>query len=298
MIHKKLNEIYRKSKKINIDDNFRMVIMSDCHRGIGNNNDNFFKNKNIFKAALNYYYKNNYMYIELGDGDDLLECKNYKDVINTYLDIFKYLKKFHDKSKLVMIYGNHDIKKKDKKFLEDNLYKYYDEKNKKDEILLSGLIAYESLILEYKAQEIFLIHGHQVDILNGLFLSFSKVLVKYLWRILEFVGANDPTEGAKNNEVIKKVEKRLESWGIKNNKIVISGHTHRAVLSKVGYSLYFNDGCCIHPNGITCLEIENGKIALIKWELDVNDEGDFFVKRKILSGSEKLLDYVKWSKQR
>ena len=28
---------------------------------------------------------------------------------------------------------------------------------------------------------------------------------------------------------------------------------------------YFNDGCCIYTNGITCLEIDKGIIRLIKW---------------------------------
>ena len=48
--------LYKKSRKINIDDNTKLVIMSDCHRGAEDNYDNFLKNKNIFEAALLYYY--------------------------------------------------------------------------------------------------------------------------------------------------------------------------------------------------------------------------------------------------
>lgn len=29
---------------------------------------------------------------------------------------------------------------------------------------------------------------------------------------------------------------------------------------------YFNDGCCVYTNGITCLEIDRGSIRLVKWQ--------------------------------
>ena len=50
---------------------------------------------------------------------------------------------------------------------------------------------------------------------------------------------------------------------------MIAGHTHRPVYPNVGENLYFNDGTCIHPDGITCIEIENGKITLVKWALEL-----------------------------
>ena len=36
---------------------------------------------------------------------------------------------------------------------------------------------------------------------------------------------------------------------------------------------FFNDGSCVHPRNITGIEIENGKISLIKWLIDTNDDG-------------------------
>ena len=42
-MNKKLDKIFEKSKKLVIDDNSKIVIMSDCHRG----DDNFIKNQNI-----------------------------------------------------------------------------------------------------------------------------------------------------------------------------------------------------------------------------------------------------------
>ena len=73
---KKLDRIFKKSKRIPINDNTKIVIMSDCHRGSGNNHDNFIKNEKIFESALRYYYINNFTYIELGDGDEMWEVSN------------------------------------------------------------------------------------------------------------------------------------------------------------------------------------------------------------------------------
>lgn len=288
---KKLDHIFNNSKKIEINDDTKIVIMSDIHRGAGDNYDNFLKNKNIFKSALNYYYKNNFTYIELGDGDDLWEVKNYKDIIEIHLDTFKIMKTFYDDNRLIMIYGNHDLSKKNENILKKYFYTYYDNKTQKEEPLFYGLEVFESLILEYKNKNIFLIHGHQVDFLNGTIWWMSKLLVRYMWRILEFMGVNDPTGSAKNNDIIKRAEKKLELWSKESNNIIIAGHTHRAIFPKRGYSLYFNDGSCIHPNGITCIEIENGYITLVNWAFEINDEGAIYVKRKVIDGKEKISNF-------
>ena len=290
---KKLDKIFKKSKIMEIDDNTKLVIMSDCHRGAGDNFDNFIKNRNIFLYALTYYYDNGFTYVELGDGDEMWEVKDYKNIIEEHISTFLKLKRFYDSDRLIMIYGNHDIDKKIPEVLSKYFYRYYDKLLKQKKTLLKGLKVEESLILKYDKYDIFLIHGHQVDFLNGRFWKLSRFLVRYVWRFFERVGVKDPTSAAKNNEVIKKIEKRLEKWSIENNKILISGHTHRATFPKVGQSLYFNDGSCIHPNGITALEIENGNITLVKWLFELNEEGIVFVKRNILDGSEKIIDFFK-----
>ena len=283
-----LDKLYHNSRIININDKSKYVIMSDCHRGNGDNYDDFLKNQNIFRAALNYYYQNGFTYIELGDGDELWEVKKYDEIINAHLDVFKLLKKYFDEGRLIMIYGNHDIVKEDCSVLEKYFYTYYDEDSKEKKALLNGFIVEESLVLKYKGNNIFLLHGHQVDLISGTFWKMSRFLVRYIWRPLTNVGVNDLTSAAKNNQVSKYVEKKLQNWSKKNNTIVISGHTHRPIFPKNGDSLYFNDGSCIHPNGITCLEVDNGCICLVRWELSVNNQGIIYSERKVLAGKEKI----------
>lgn len=288
---KKLDKIFEKAKRIKIDDKTKIVIMSDCHRGSGDNYDNFLKNKNIYETALLHYYKNGYTYIELGDGDDMWEVRNYYDIVEEHISVFKLLKKFHDSSRLIMIYGNHDISKRSKKNLEKYFYRYYDKTTQREVNLLQGLLVHESLILNYNEYDIFMIHGHQVDLLNGIFWRLSRFLVRHIWKNFELIGIRAPTSAAKNYSVRKNVEKRLEKWSRKNNKILIAGHTHRPIFPKVGQGLYFNDGSCIHPNGITCLEIENGNIALVKWLFHLEQGRLISVERVVLEKKENIINF-------
>lgn len=290
---RKLNKIYSLSKRIPINKNSKIIIMSDCHRGIGNKSDNFLQNKNIYEEALTYYEKKGFTYIELGDGDEMWEVKKYEDIIKENFSAFKVIKKLHDKGKFIMIYGNHDLCKKNNQILKDTFYQYYNEFTGKKEELFQDLKVYESLILDYNNHEIFLVHGHQVDFLNSNLWYLSRFLVRNVWKYAEKIGIKDPTSAAKNHRVTTSVEKKLKNWSIKNNKILIAGHTHRPIYPKVGNSLYFNDGSCVHPNGITCLEIENGNITLVKWRYHVKGKNKTVIEREVLAGKEPIINFFK-----
>lgn len=283
----KLNSIYKKARKIAIDNQSKIVIMSDCHRGIGNRNDNFLENKYIYENALHHYEKKGFTYIELGDGDEMWEVRDYHKIIQEYADIFKILKKFYVNNRFIMLYGNHDICKKSKSLLKEVFYKIYDEKTQEVGPLFTNFIVREALVLDYFDREIFLIHGHQVDFLNSFLWRFSRFLVRHVWRILEYLGLKDPTGTIRNYSIAKRVEKKLNHWSNKNSKILIAGHTHRPIYPRVGGGLYFNDGACVHPDGITCLEIENGKLTLVKWFYQIKG-GKLLVARKIIEGKKSI----------
>lgn len=287
----KIDKIYKKSKRMEISDQSRIVIMSDCHRGAGDNYDNFVKNKNIYAAALDYYYKENYTYIELGDGDDMWEVTNYKDIIQEHLDIFKILKKFFVDNRFIMLYGNHDICKKNKKLIKEVFFKYYDKLTRKERDLFPNLEVLESIILEYYGHEILLLHGHQVDFLNSSLWRVARFLVRYIWRPLENFGFKDPTSAAKNYRGSKKCQKKLLKWSKKKKKMLITGHTHKPMFPCAGDNLYFNDGACIHPNGVTALEIINGSITLVRWELSLKKEQIIAVRRRQIETIEPLTKF-------
>ncbi|MDE6284727.1 MAG: metallophosphoesterase family protein [Bacilli bacterium] len=292
-MNRKLNHLFSEADHLAIDEKTKIVIMSDCHRGSGDNYDNFVKNKNIYEAALRRYYSLGFTYIELGDGDDMWEVKHYKDIVSQHLSTFKLLKKFWDAKRFIMIYGNHDICKNKPSIVTTNFYSYYDKATKQSKDLFVGLKPKEALVLDYKGYAIFLLHGHQVDIFNSTFWRLSRFLVRHVWRPLESIGLKDPTSAAKNYRGTKRTDKKLEKWSTKKQNAIIAGHTHRPIYPEVGHSLYFNDGTCIHPDGITCIEIENGKITLVKWSFQLKNDTIISVGREILEGPESLLHFWK-----
>jgi hypothetical protein len=117
--------------------------MSDCHRGDGSKADDFFRNENLYFSALNHYYNSGYTYIEIGDGDELWENKKLSDIINEHLNVFHLLGEFHHEGRLYFIYGNHDLVKKNEKFVRSNLAEYYDIRERKTLPLFENVRVHE-----------------------------------------------------------------------------------------------------------------------------------------------------------
>jgi hypothetical protein len=76
-----------------------------------------------------------------------------------------------------------------------------------------------------------------------------------------------------------------------NKQFTIVGHTHRSVFPAENEPPYFNDGSCVHPHCITGLEIAGGKISLIKWYVNIKDNGALFIDKEVLDGPEKITSY-------
>ena len=75
--------------------------------------DNFLKNQHLYFAALNYYYQHSFCYIELRDGDELWENRSFSAIQNIHSNVFWLLSLFYEEHRLFMLFGNHDIAKKD-----------------------------------------------------------------------------------------------------------------------------------------------------------------------------------------
>lgn len=285
----RLNKLFQTSPIISCDYLSRYVIMSDCHRGIGNWGDNFLKNQNIYSAALSYYYQNDYTYIELGDGDELWENRDMTEIVATHSDVFELLSRFYQDKRLYMLCGNHDFVKKKQQFLRC-CNDYYCESKCCRLPLMPGLCVHESLILKNRINgySIFLVHGHQGDLLNDTLWKFSRFLVRYIWRPLELFALNDPTSAAKNNTKKSAVEQRLLAWSSKHSQMLIAGHTHRPMFPVDDTSRYFNCGSCVHPHCITALEICNNKITLVKWLVKSHSDLSLHIGREILAGPARL----------
>ncbi|MCO1602981.1 metallophosphoesterase [Desulfosporosinus nitroreducens] len=290
---KRISKVFDSADEISFDDTSRIVLMSDIHRGDGSWADDFSKNQNLYFAALTHYYNENYTYIEIGDGDELWKNKKASDVIYVHSDAFWLLSKFFNEGRLYLIFGNHDMCKKSDKFVKNNLYQYFDVRDKKYYPLFENIKVHEGLVLRHSMTDhkILLIHGHQASFMDYEMWRLSRFLVRYLWRPLELFGVNDPTSTAKNYHMKDAVENKLTEWVIQEKHMLIAGHTHKPMFPEIGNPQYFNDGSSVHPRSITAIEIADGFIALVKWNVKTKDDGTLFIGREVLAGPRRLSDY-------
>ncbi|KJD33804.1 serine/threonine protein phosphatase [Tamlana nanhaiensis] len=291
---KRLDNAYKNAKIVEFDDDSKFILFSDCHRGDNSFADDFANNRNIYFHALKHYYAEGFQYCELGDGDELWENLTFESILNAHKNVYMLMKQFHEENRLHMIWGNHDMVYRNKNYVKKHLSTYFDPKVGEDVKLFGDITYNEAIVLKHcrTDQELFLTHGHQADWWNFLFWKWSRFLVRILWKPLNVMGIADPTSPAKNYTELIKVEKRTKSWIAENNNLLtIVGHTHRPRFPEPGDIAFFNDGSCVHPRSITGIEIENGEISLIKWQIATKDDGTLQIVRVLLEGPRKLQDY-------
>lgn len=292
----RLSRAYKEAKRIPFNNTDKFILFSDCHRGDSSFADDFANNRNIYFHALNHYFKENYQYIELGDGDELWENLFFKDIFEANKNVYLLMQKFFNHNRLHLIYGNHDMVYRNENITKKNLYEYFETKENKNVPFLPNVKFHEGIVLENieTKQELFLTHGHQADFMNYVGWKINRFLVRILWKPLQVWGIKDPTSPAKNYIELIKVERRIKKWIADNgNKITITGHTHRPRFPKPQENLlnYFNDGSCVHPRSITGIEITDGKMALIKWFIDTKEDGVLQIVKEYLEGPIELDKY-------
>ena len=290
----RLDKAYKGAKILEFNDSSKFILFSDCHRGDNSFADDFANNRNIYFHALKHYYFEGFQYFELGDGDELWENLSFNSILDAHKNVFMLMKQFHDANRLHMIWGNHDMVYRDPNYVKKYLSTYFDEKVGEDVKLFGNIKFNEAIVLKHKdsGQKLFLTHGHQADWWNYIFWRWSRFMVRVLWKPLNVMGIADPTSPAKNYKELIKVERRTKKWIIENdNLITVTGHTHRPRFPEPGDIAFFNDGSCVHPRCITGLEIENGAISLIKWQIATTDDGVLKIVRILLEGPQRLEDY-------
>lgn len=291
---KRLTRAFNQAKEIAFAKDDKFILFSDCHRGDNSFADDFARNRNIFFHALNHYYTNGYQYIELGDGDELWENRNFKTLFKAHRNIYKLMRQFHNENRLHLIYGNHDMVYRNPNYVKKHLSTYFDDRFGEDKVLFSNLTYHEAIILKEKTtgKKIFLTHGHQADFMNYVFWKFNRFMVRAIWKPLQIMGISDPTSPAKNFKELIKVERKMKRWiSENNNQMTVIGHTHRPRFPQADEVPFFNDGSAVHPRSITGIEIVNNEITLIKWHIISTDDGFLKIKKTVLEGPTNINDY-------
>ena len=269
MVNSILNKSFSKAKRVAFPRDAKIVFFSDLHKGDNSYADDFRSNMAIYTHAMESYFENGFTYIELGDGIELWENNSFRPIYETYKHIFELLKRFYEKQRLYLLWGNHDMEFRDPIMVEKVMRTFFTPKNIAEKDAIFDLQYHEGLILKFENSErsIFAIHGHQADYMNYKHWKFNRFFVRYFWKYLQkWFGISDPTSPAKNFKGLVRVERKLNQWIVKNSQqMIICGHTHRPRFPDPGDIPLFNDGSCVHPKSIIGIEIEDFSISLVKW---------------------------------
>lgn len=315
-VHEALSKLYqhiqtkpgKKGLVIDTDSaHQKIIIFSDLHKGNKKRSDDFAPAERNYLAALDYYNREGYLLVVLGDSEELWKF-NLFTVQKHNHPSFDAEKKFLHRNAFIKVFGNHDVFWNNDPFAGLQLLNTFGQSVK----------IYEGLILKYAAPgrsiNIFLTHGHQGDGQSDG-NKFSAWFVAKIWAPLQsYLELNINTPAF--NDILKTEHNQfMYEWSSQQeNLLLVTGHTHQPVFESMTHlerlykqlliarqendtaaiarlqdeiafrrqeyhhvsedylhlkPTYFNSGCCCFSDGdITGIEIDNGEIRLIKWKQD------------------------------
>lgn len=241
----------------------RYIIFSDLHKGNRNpKTDDFERNDPIYSQALHYYLDGDYRLILNGDIEEGWK-DSYKRILEAYEHTAYAVERefVAEGQRYFRTYGNHDDGWADPRKVDRFL-----------KPVLGPVKVYPAIILGHR---IVIAHGHQGDPKSDQRAWLSQRIVRHIWRPLQnLTGVQNGRRASENHTVYRPRDQHLSAWAQANHLLLIAGHTHRPMLNldhgAVFTHHYINDGCCVHENAITGLELDQGEIRLVKWDVDQN----------------------------
>jgi predicted phosphodiesterase len=302
----KLNS--KKLKRLNLNSmKGGIIILSDQHRGSRDGSDDFAVCEKSYLAALEYYDRERFYFINLGDCEELWENTMF-GISKHNTSVYDAENRFIQRNAYCKVFGNHDL------FWDnDPLSSFWLKKIYGKAIMIFTGVLIRLNFTKTSFMDIFCTHGHQGDKQSDGNV-FSKWFVSYIWGPLQnFLQINTNSPSANDN--LKTLHNMyMYDWSAAQDRtLLITGHTHQPVFNSlthlerlyqrleqarsrgeveemkkiedeiprrrreydfVNHSLetmkptYFNSGCCCFDDGtITGIEIDGGYIRLIKWSL-------------------------------
>ncbi len=233
----------------------RYVIFSDLHKGTREKHvDDFQHNEPLYCRALRYYLDRRYRLVLNGDIEE-----GWKADIRTILEAYRptvlalereFVRQGEDC--YLRIYGNHD--------------QAWANPQAVDRLLrpaLGPIQVHPAVVL---GSRILIVHGHQGDRYSDRHSRLSQRVVRYLWRPLQRWTALRVHATHSVATTCRPRDRHLAGWAREHRFLLIAGHTHRPFFPTEGSALpYLNGGSCVHRDGITGIEIDQGVIRLVQW---------------------------------
>lgn len=228
-IHKSLTKLNSTGYQLDLNlGTDRWIVFSDHHRGIGDGADDFAPCKQNYLTALSHYLEHDYGLIILGDAEEFWE-NTLKSVISKYKDVLEVENKFHQRNKLIKVWGNHD-----------DAWNHLNKVSQYLSPFFKNIATHEAIRFNVKDDNkdlignILLVHGHQGSSTSEQFAGISKWFVRVIWRNIQRWFKIPLSTPSKSKMLKDKHDIAMHTWAKRINKqIVICGHTHQPVfLSK------------------------------------------------------------------
>lgn len=301
MLH--LKNLYEEAPLYRISTGDRLIIFSDLHMGNGSKRDVFKKNAALFLMILKQYYlEKGFQLILNGDVEELHKF-NLHRIQTSWHAVYDLFDQFNKQDRLIKIIGNHDRLLKSERnyplahrlvdairlqlndipfflFHSDQASDFYVKYNHFSGFLLRYIanplyihatsVAYHSMrqfLVEKRVYEFSRLH--QIISIIGhthrpLFESFSKVdFLKY--KIEQLCRDYDLADARTRQSIEEEISVFKDELQIKLRK-----RGHKELSSYVYNADYilpcvFNSGTVTGRRGITGIEIQGGRIALVHW---------------------------------
>jgi len=284
----------------------KFIIFSDQHKGIRNGADDFVLAEPNYLAAMEYYAQQDFCFINMGDSEELWENSLWK-VKKKNTAVFDAEKKFIRNNKYVKIFGNHDLYWNTSPLASFNLKEIFGEQIKVYEgVILATSIGERPLQIccTHGHQGDASSDGNWF---SKFFVGWIWAPLQSFLRINPNTPAYDTTKKSLHNTImyewssnqtdtilitghthqpvfeslthLERLYKQLQSLKEPENSDEIGKIKEEIRKREKDYTAvsidylsmkptYFNSGCCCFSDGdITGIEIENGCIRLIKWEM-------------------------------
>jgi UDP-2,3-diacylglucosamine pyrophosphatase LpxH len=216
-------------QEIEITD-LRAVVFSDHHRGARDRADDFMKCERAYRAALGWYFEQDYALWLLGDVEELWE-NGVNEILPEYTEVLELEKQFATGPGLRRFYGNHDLDWRDPKRVADHLANWLPDVGVREALRLGVVERSEPVGL------LFLVHGHQGTSFSDRWAKVSRLGLRYGWRLIQRATGWLSTTPAEDHELRHKHDIAMSNWArdrVLNGEdgerpVMIAGHTHHPV---------------------------------------------------------------------
>ncbi len=223
-------------------DRLRLVVLSDHHKGMRDDADDFWRCEAAYNAALGYYLEAGYRLVVLGDAEELWESPT-EDVVGdepTYPRTLELEGRFLERGGYTRVWGNHDDQWERHHGALERALRIEERGDRerftvRESLRLDVLGPYDGGPEQTLLGRLLLVHGHQGTLESELIAPASKFFVRHGWsNIQRFVRRpwNTPSRDhalrGRHNTVMHEWAK-AKSASAPDPVILIAGHTHQPV---------------------------------------------------------------------